>query len=80
MNDWSSNNTAMTISGLGSLASAYGQYKSDKAALDYKKKRDKKMDAKYATAQKNLEDAFDASPLSTKKKTAPTLIPAPMEQ
>lgn len=72
---WNSKDTALTINGIGSLASAWGQYKSDQTRnslinkqLDYEIKKDNTRLKKMDKAQKNLDDAFADSALNKKKK------------
>jgi len=72
---WNSKDTALAIQGLGSLASAWGQYETDtkrnkliKEEMDYKKSLDARAFAKADNAQINLDDAFSNSDLNTKKK------------
>jgi hypothetical protein len=70
--------TASLFQGVGTLASAWGQYESDKKRtkameeqLDYEKKKDKLALAKADEAQINLDDAFTSSDLNKKKKIDP---------
>ncbi len=72
---WDSKDTALAIQGFGSLASAWGQYETDKKKnkllenqLNYEKEKDALALAKMDTAQGNLDDAFAQSPLKKKKK------------
>jgi hypothetical protein len=72
---WDSKDTAMTIQGFGSIASAWGQYETDKQKnklakeqLDYEKQKDLAMNTKMDLAQSNLDDAFSNSALNKKKK------------
>ena len=72
---WDSKDTALTIQGVGSLASAWGQYETGKeknkllkSQLQYEKDKDKIANAKMDTAQSNLEDAWENSTLNKKKK------------
>ena len=76
---WDSNDTALTVSGIGSMLGAWGTYKSNKDALEYEKSKDAKAEARDALAmakvdeaQLNLEDAFDTSALTPKKKKKKT--------
>lgn len=71
---WDSKDTALTIQGVGSLASAWGQYKTDKKRnellenqLNYEKEKDALATAKMDTAQNALDDAFSDF-LNKKKK------------
>jgi len=73
--DWTNRDTALTIQGVGTLAGAWGQYETNKERnklareeLDYQKQKDLAATAKYNTAQKNLDNAFDASILNVNKK------------
>ena len=72
---WDSKDTALAIQGFGSLASAWGQYETDKKRnkllqnqLNYEKEKDTLALAKMDAAQTNLDDAFSASLLKKKKK------------
>ena len=72
---WTTRDTALTIGGVGSLASAWGQYKTDKERnkliekqMDYDKKQDDIAHAKDDKAQANLDDAFTNSDFNVKKK------------
>jgi len=72
---WTTRDTALTIGGVGSLASAWGQYKTDKERnrlinkqMAYDKERNDKADAKLNQAQDNLDDAFSDSDFNVKKK------------
>jgi len=66
---------ALIINGIGSLAGAFGQYKTDKERnklikeeLEYKKSLDTDAINKQNKAQKNLDDAFSESDFNIKNK------------
>ena len=72
---WDSNDTALTIKGVGTLANAYGQYKTNternkiaRQELDYMKAQDAKGEARLADAQTELDNAWDEDVFGTKKK------------
>ena len=72
---WDSKDKALAIQGVGSLASAWGQYETGKTRnklmqqqFDYQKSLDTKAFAKQDEAQKNLDDAFADSDFNIKKK------------
>jgi len=72
---WENRDTALTIQGIGSLASAWGQYETDKKRnklikeeMDYKKSLDKRVMEKEDKAQATLDDAFDSSELNINNK------------
>lgn len=72
---WDNKDTALTIQGLGSLASAWGQYETDKQRnklikeeMDYRKSLDTRALAKEDLAQANLDDAFASSDFNINKK------------
>ncbi|MBE0498570.1 MAG: hypothetical protein IBX43_04935 [Campylobacterales bacterium] len=72
---WDSKDTALSIQGIGTLASAWGKYETDKTRnkllkeqLDYEKQKDSLANAKTDMAQKNYDDAFLPTPDMTKKK------------
>jgi hypothetical protein len=72
---WDNKDTALALQGAGSLASAWGQYESNKKRnkilqqqLDYAKEQDALALAKQNKAQDNLDSAFSYSDLNPNKK------------
>lgn len=73
--NWDSKDTAMTIQGVGSLASAWGDYETNKKKnkllqerLNYEKQKDTLANEKMALAQSNFDDAFANVDILAKKK------------
>jgi len=72
---WDNKDSALALQGIGSLASAWGQYKTSKKRnkllqdqFNYAKKQDALALAKQNKAQDNLDDAFSYSDLNPNKK------------
>ena len=72
---WDSKDTALTLQGVGALASAWGQYKTNKKRnqlladqFNYAKKQDALALSKQNKAQSNLDNAFSYSDLNPNKK------------
>ena len=72
---WDNKDTALAIQGVGSLASAWGQYESDKKRnkllqqqLDYEQKQNDLANQKQVQAQASLDNAFDTADLNLNKK------------
>jgi hypothetical protein len=72
---WDSKDTALTLQGVGSLANAWGQYKTNKKRnklleqqFNYAKEQDALALAKQNKAQSNLDSAFSYSDLNPNKK------------
>ena len=72
---WDSKDTALSIQGIGTIASAWGKYETDKTRnkllkeqLDFEKARDVRANTRMDMAQKNYDDAFLPTPEMAKKK------------
>ena len=72
---WNNRDTALTIQGVGALAGAWGQYKTDKQKnkliareIENDEKREALALANATKAQANLDDAFATSDFNVKKK------------
>jgi hypothetical protein len=72
---WDTHDTALTIQGVGSLASAWGQYKTEKERnkildkqLAYEQKKDALAESKSNLAQDNYNSAFEQPIVVSKKK------------
>ena len=76
--EWTNQDTALALQGIGAFADAWGSYETDKQKnkllkeqFDYEKQKDMTYNAKMDSAQQNLEDAFSSSSLAPKKKKNP---------
>ncbi len=77
--NWDAKDTSLAISAVGNLASAWGQYKTDKERnkllekqFNYEVEKDKLANEKMAKAQENYDNAFDASLIIDPKKKKKT--------
>ena len=72
---WDSKDSALALQGVGALAGAYGQYKTNKKRnqilqdqFNYAKQQDALTLKKENKAQSNLDDAFSYTDLNPNKK------------